>query len=282
MRGDRKGGARRFAEKLRTVCGAAGESGQAEAGWVGPGQAEAEVTDALAELLAAASAPARRHELTGYESARQAFEAAAAEARSPKGRHSSLVPLTRAAAVKITIVAAVLSLAGVSVAAATGTLPSPIQRVAHDVFGVPAPDPVTSQVHPSGSGVKPAMTPQGAKPSRQVGDGTPVPSDSPSGALAKERPANPEIVRLCQLLVRNGGKGLNAAQRRKLVLQADGEQNVAAYCAQVLSRARPVSGPTTSTASDPAAPHPGRTSGDPGPKNRNHGGPKSTRRIQGV
>ncbi|HEV2310398.1 MAG TPA: hypothetical protein VGU73_07735 [Acidimicrobiia bacterium] len=99
---------------------------------------------AVATLLRVAAAP-RDGELDGEDEARQAFATARPAAPAPRRRRS-----TRFAAL---VVAGVLCLGGVAAAATTGSLPGPVQSVAHSALqsvgvSVPAPQPAAPVAPP--------------------------------------------------------------------------------------------------------------------------------------
>ena len=184
---------------------------------------------AVARLLAAASAPPRPHELRGYEAARQAFENAGA---TPV-RHSAGLPLRRLIGVKLAAVAGALTVTGVAVAAEADVLPSPVQRAAHQVLGgvgVPDPDPASRAAgvcvsvcvricvaSGSGSGAVPGLSssssarPATPRPTGRAPDGTtadrggPVPG-TPTGTgnastTGSSSAADSEALALCRVYV---------------------------------------------------------------------------------
>ncbi len=134
--------------------------------------------DVLLRLLAAASAPARPHELAGEEAAVHAFRRRATTPARRPGRRAFLAKLLT---VKVTAALAVTALGGATVAAATGALPR-IPGTAG--FGArpatPAPPPTHSR--------KPTNKGAGA-------GGPAVPASSPSTA------ASPSLADLCRAFV---------------------------------------------------------------------------------
>jgi hypothetical protein len=138
----------------------------------------------LAEWVEALRRPARPNELRGAPLAVAAFR----WAKSPSGRPVSRPRRLRIPMRVVIAGAAVLGAlsAGVAVAAANGSLPAPLQVVAHVLFGAPAPSAANAGGHrPAGStGVieLPAefhpLVPSQPPP---VGTSTPsAPSDPPS------------------------------------------------------------------------------------------------------
>ena len=101
---------------------------------------------ALERVLAAASRPATRRELSGEATAVAAFVLAARTngAHGPGARHRrpGRRPAARRPAYKLPAVAAALTMMMFLViggTAAAGALPDPLQRLAHTTFGAPAP-----------------------------------------------------------------------------------------------------------------------------------------------
>ena len=233
-------------------------------------EAMPDAPEALLGLLAAASAPARPHELQGYDAARAAFVAAAPRTR---GRHSFSLPLARIAGVKVAALAGLLTVTGVAVAAEADFLPTPIQHVAHDVLGgvgVPDPDPETpaqpeastEPASPSPSRAATGIAPGSRDSDGSVGvtgaTGSTDESSANGGPGARSdgstdgstEAAGRSPVELCRAYVaaaartgndngdgKGGGKGgghLPPGQLRKLADLAGGEQNIPAYCDRVL------------------------------------------------
>jgi hypothetical protein len=111
------------------------------------GRRVAESEDEMSTLLAveALRAPARAGELGRLDADVSAFAAARREAQAEKGA-AVVVPLAprrhRPAALAAAAVAGVTAsvlLVGTAAAAITGSLPDPLQRIAHDLVGAPAP-----------------------------------------------------------------------------------------------------------------------------------------------
>src|SRR5882757_8923735 len=144
---------------------------------------------ALSDLLAAASAPPSARELSGEARAVAAFTASRPATTGP--RHARHVIRRRRSAMRPRVshgvaAAAALgafTLGGVAAAAYTGSLPSSIQRLAHDHIGAPhgdrpdraGGDHVPSEVHRNG----PALGPFVGQPGLSAM--TPSPRPTPSG-----------------------------------------------------------------------------------------------------
>ena len=101
---------------------------------------------ALERVLAAASRPATRRELSGEAAAVAAFVLAArtngAHGSGARHRRPGRRPAARRPAYKLPAVAAALTMMMFLViggTAAAGALPEPLQRLAHTTFGAPAP-----------------------------------------------------------------------------------------------------------------------------------------------
>jgi hypothetical protein len=175
----------------------------------------------LAELLAAAKAPATAEELAGERAAVAGF-AAARRAASPRGR--SRVRMSRSTRAVVVNAAAGLVLvggAGTAVAARTGNLPDGAQQHAHRLFsalGVPAPRTVRDDPSPLPS-ASPSETTSRPHPTPTPG----VPATSPAEAVAagwcRTWSAAPH--------------DSNARWRRDLIAAAGGEQNIPAYCTEL-------------------------------------------------
>ncbi|WP_344660493.1 hypothetical protein [Catenulispora subtropica] len=211
---------------------------------------------AVARLLAAATAPPRPHELRGYEAARRAFERAGTAGATPVRRAG--LPLRRMIGVKVAAVAGALTVTGVAVAAEADVLPTPLQRVAHQMLGgvgVPDPDPdpapSTAPGLASSSSTRPGTPhPTGTTPGGRTGSsggslpGTPT--GTPTGTGSASAPgsssaADTDVLTLCRAYTaqEQGGAALSAPDRRRLATLAGGEEKIAGYCARMLAPASP-------------------------------------------
>jgi hypothetical protein len=162
----------------------------------------------VAAVFAAAAAVPREAEIAGEEAAMAAFRAARRpahggvhRARPSRGRHLLIKLLgTKAAALAL---AGAASVGGVA-AAATGSLPDPAQRIAHDVLG---------------------------------DVGVPAPDAEPADAAQQGSPTDAGAAGLCQAWsAGNGtdhGKRTDAAALERLVTAAGGPEKVADYCASL-------------------------------------------------
>ncbi|MFD0633196.1 hypothetical protein ACFQ9X_18030 [Catenulispora yoronensis] len=221
---------------------------------------------AVRRLLAAAAAPARPHELRGYDAARRAFE----RAGTTPVRRGAVVQLSRLIGVKVAAVAGALTVTGVAVAAEADVLPSPIQRVAHQVLGgvgVPEPEPEattpTSAAGGASSSTARPSTPRptgAAAPAGSTGKALPAPG-RPTGTGAGAIPAPGtstsadtavDVLALCRVFAaQQAGTGgpLTGHDRHALATLAGGEEKIAEFCATALAAVPPE--PTT-PAADPA------------------------------
>ncbi|GIE32752.1 hypothetical protein Ait01nite_057970 [Actinoplanes italicus] len=181
----------------------------------------------LAELLAAAKAPAHAEELAGRPAAVAAFAAAGLDAAAPgpatRFRRSRAV---RTLIVNVTAGVLLLTGTGAAVAARGGHLPDGAQQRAHDLFsrlGVPAPQTVPDAPDPRPSRAEPSRRP-GRPPSAAAPPSAPTPAQ-PSGSAAV-----PGAAGWCRAWAAAPGRD-DAPWYRDLVEAAGSEAEVAAYCA---------------------------------------------------
>lgn len=119
----------------------------------------------LAELLAAASAPARGHELAREDEAVGAF-LAAHESPVPHSQRRSMIKsaLAKLLTVKVAALAtAVAGVGGVALAASTGTLPGPLDKASPAASHSPAREKAKPSDRPSDRASRPAA-PDGVPP----------------------------------------------------------------------------------------------------------------------
>src|SRR3982751_6594136 len=91
--------------------------------------------------------------------------------------------LAKSAVLKALVATAALSVTGATVGAETGTLPAPIQSLAHDYLGaagVPAPDDETATEPGPGTSGGPRESPTAEPTDRPTTDPTTDPTDDPS------------------------------------------------------------------------------------------------------
>lgn len=234
---------------------------------------------AVARLLSAAAAPARPHELRGYEKARRAFESAGATSV----RRGTGLPFRRLVGVKLAAVAGALTVTGVAVAAEADVLPSPIQRAAHHVLGgvgVPDGNPDSrdgqtlaspsgsSSGHPGRPGPQRVNGTSGGPSGGASGPVTPSRTGDTPGASASATDA--DTVALCSTYVAheddgngNGNGGLNEHDRKRLATLAGGDDKIGDFCAAVLAAAsggpsvpQPTGASTTPSGTTPVTPSP--------------------------
>lgn len=239
--------------------------------------------DALTRLLRAAAAPARPHELLGYDPVRDAYEQAGAVVS--RSRPVLGTPLARLAGFRFAALAGTLTVAGAAVAAEANALPAPIQRAAHTLLGpigVPAPgderdgsptaDGTGPEDQPTSGGRLPGTPGGTAGPSGALpGGGVPTSAAVPGGGTVTAGAAQD----LCRAYTAGDGQGstLTGDQRRQLVALAGGEKYVDAYCAAVLAGAQqPVPSPSPSDgAQDPTTSEPRQNGQGGGPATGNPG-----------
>jgi hypothetical protein len=213
--------------------------------WLLDGQAplDGDPTDrALAEMLAAAKAPASPAELAGQDAAVAAFLAHHAVLSAAPKRRSRRVP--RVTALAAGAAGAVL-LGGVA-AAYTGSLPTPVQNLAHHVIGAP-----TASHGPSGHPSSPAVGPD-----RGPTDATTKPTENPVGPDATTVAA----LGLCEAYGR-GGLPPSSVGYRSLERAAGTVDGIATYCDTLAARSgssQPtVGGQPPTTVQPPGSPVPG-------------------------
>ena len=131
---------------------------------------------ALALVLAAAARPATARELSGEQAAVAACELAITRSRSaartwirPGARPAGPGRLQRPRRVPVLIAGGALALvAALGGTAAANGLPAPLQKMAHTVFGAPAPAPAAPRLSvspgpaPASNGPRPAASPSPA------------------------------------------------------------------------------------------------------------------------
>jgi hypothetical protein len=218
-----------------------------------PAPGASAVEQELSDLLAAASAPPSARELSGETRAVAAFTATRPATTGP--RHARHVIRRRRPAVRprvghgVAAAAALgaLTLGGVAAAAYTGSLPSSIQRLAHDHIGAPhgapAHKPVLTSTRPksthtalrSGRAGLPgqpglsAMTPT-PTPTSSSKSQTQPPSSTTNSTAADVR------TQLCMAYVSARMRGDDDAANKayqKLADAAGGRDKVVDYCAPI-------------------------------------------------
>ncbi|SMD27496.1 hypothetical protein [Kibdelosporangium aridum] len=250
-------------------------------------RAQAGGSDALSDLLAAASAPPREGELAGEQAALAAFRAARL-ASVPRPRRRWMLTktaLTKLLTVKIAATAVTaVAVGGVAVAAATGNLPT--QR--GDSPTVPPMVTVSSttgQVTPTPSIVATGAPDAAGKNATDTNPSDTNPSDNNAADKNHKNPSDtndadkntsgdgspsPSVVGLCQAYTAgtgaDPGKALDNPAFTVLITTAGGTDKVPAYCTDLLgnqpgqsSAAHPTGQPTTL----PTAPGAARPTGKP-------------------
>jgi hypothetical protein len=222
-----------------------------------PGAPPAE--QVISELLAAASAPPSASELSGEPRAVAAFAASRPATTAPRHarhairrRRSAVGPrvshgLAAAAAL------GALTMGGVAAAAYTGSLPSSIQKLAHDHIGAPhgrSPHPQPASTASRSKTTATALRSGGAGNSGQpplTAVTTPTPRPTPSGpgrrpaaTSAAPRTSSASLAseryKLCTAYLQAQSRGDKSdvdQALRPLEKAAGGHDNVTAYCAPV-------------------------------------------------
>ena len=127
---------------------------------------------------------------------------------------------------------------GGAVAAYAGTLPSPLQQIAHEALGAPSDDPTATPTP------DPIETPDPTE--------TPVPTTAPQGPDA----TGPAAFGLCTAFS-HGGLHWTSTAYAALVTASGGAANIATYCATVIPTPTDTPVPTSPTTSEKAKPvHP--------------------------
>ena len=200
-----------------------------------------------AEALAALTAPPARSELAAEPAARAAYRAWFGPSAPAQGacrrRHTGRGGLLRA---RLAVVAAAaLTLGGVAAAAFAGVLPTPMQRVAHDVLAAPPARPGTR-----------------AERTRH-----PVHTAIPAGSAGPARGAHSLCATYARLKA-HGSAQQEAVAFRHLAAAAGGPSGVTAYCAGLShpGKVRPsaqASHPSGKSATIPAHIPPGQAGAGP-------------------
>jgi len=196
---------------------------------------------ALAVLLAAAASPAAAHELTGERAVLAEYRAASLRPVKPSRRPSMLkTTVAKLLAAKLLTASAVATAAvgGMSVAAATGSLPAPLQDAAHSTFNAPA--------HGHGRG---------------HGHGKPNPLPGKTDEPGSSASPSPSLKGLCTAYqagaTDNNGNAIHNPAFQALVTAAGGTSKLTAYCTKLVGPApthptgKPSSHPTGAPSSHP-------------------------------
>jgi hypothetical protein len=194
---------------------------------------------ALTVLLAAAASPAAAHELTAEPAVLAEFRAASLRPVNPSRRPSMLkTTVAKLLAAKLLTASAVATAAvgGMSVAAATGSLPAPLQDAAHSTFNAPAhghghghgkPNPLPGKTDEPGSSASPSPSLKGLCTAYQAG------------------------------ATDNNGNAIHNPAFQALVTAAGGTSKLTAYCTKLIGPApthptgKPSSHPTGKPSSHP-------------------------------
>lgn len=156
------------------------------------------------------------------------------------------------------LAAGTLAVGGTAAAAYTGTLPTPLQESAHNLIGAPAPAAVTAlAAQATGTATAEATaTATAAAESTETAEPTETaaPSESPSATPAAVDATGPAAYGLCQSFT-NGGLDASSTAYKSLTVAANGETNIATYCATVASPGESASHRPAETGAAAAAAH---------------------------
>ena len=204
----------------------------------------------LADMLRAAAAPGSAAELAGEHQALAVLRAARlAPDPAPRRTRMLKAAIAQLIAAKFAATAAVAAAAtgGLALAAATGSLPSPLQHAAHSAFGAPNP-------HSNGHATIPTLP---AAASSHPASDAPAAQDSPTdaGATPTTTPS-PSLTGLCTAYqhgaANSNGKALDNPAFTVLITAAGGKDNVASYCTTLVGT--PTSHPTGEPSDLPSHP----------------------------
>ena len=137
--------------------------------------------------------------------------------------------LAKSIVFKAALTAAALSVTGATVAAETGTLPAPVQQLAHQyagAVGVPAPSPSTSGAPTA----EPTSNPSAEPSEKPSGEPSEEPDDHGSGPDA----SGPAAFGLCRAYLAGGHGNSGSPAMRALVTAAGGADKVTGYCQGVV------------------------------------------------
>jgi hypothetical protein len=192
----------------------------------------------VAEAIAALHVAPTRSELAAEASARAVFRGAVGRSADPvRSPHRSRPVLTSLLSAKLAAAASVaaVALGGTAAAAFTGTLPAPVQKIAHTAIGAPA-------AHPTAP-----ASPVGPQPTGNAGSG------------------------LCTAwthMKAHGTATQKATAFRNLAAAAGGAANVKTFCASRTHpgpSGQPTSHPTGKPSSHPTGKPSGLPAGQPSP-----------------
>jgi hypothetical protein len=217
------------------------------------------VQAAAADWVAAVRSPATGAELDGLEAAVTAFTTAgpglapASRREARPGRHLRgwvlPLPAGRMARVAVLTAAGAVLLAGTA-AAATGSLPTTLQRAAH-VLGAPAPDQDRTVDAVSSHPAEPTGSAAASPGSRPSDETEPSPTAKPTARGVTDE----ALAGLCRAFTAGGLSTTSAAYRA--LVERSGARGVPALCAD-LEREHPGAGPSSKgRPSNPPQPSPG-------------------------
>ena len=235
---------------------------------------DADVPDALAELVAAAQAPATADELAGEEALRAAFAehgplGAMSGAPVPDGEGTSMRSTRLSTKLAAAVAVGALSLAGVGAAALTGSLPGVSQdESAPLALDDPSEEPTAEPTdEPSEEPTTDPSEEPTDDPSEEPGDeGT----EDAEGAKKGPDATGPAAFGLCNAWSKGGLSGTSTAYAN-LVEAAGSEEGIESYCATIEHPGN--GGPQGGDSEEPGKKddNPGKKDDNPGKKDDNPG-----------
>jgi hypothetical protein len=207
---------------------------------------------ALAKLLAVASAPPSVQELSGEARAVAAFTATRPAAIGPRHarhvarRHRLVLSPRVSHGVAAAAALGALTVGGVTAAAYSGSLPDSMQRLAHDHIGAPRHHPPRTHANPAPTHLTPnhtALRSSDGSEHGQPGLSAVTPKRSPRTSGATTRPGNPpprgistqgSLLCTAYQIARDQGTKADADRvLRDLTKLAGGRENVSDFCAPI-------------------------------------------------
>lgn len=211
---------------------------------------------ALAEVLASLTADATEDDLVGFDTAVAAFVAGHSDGTSATAPAVAAgmagVPWLRRRLMAVPVAAmaaagAVVLAGGMAAAAYTGTLPAPLQDLAHRTIGAPAAHPSPSETVGEAPNDRPSTLDASSAPSTTA----PGERSTPTTATAAPGPdaSGPAALGLCQAFLHGGLKPGSTAYHELEI--AAGSQSITTYCGGVVQP-----NPTTSSSTSTHPTHP--------------------------
>lgn len=153
------------------------------------------------------------------------------------------------------LAAGTVAVGGTAAAAYTGTLPTPLQESVHNLIGAPAPAAVAAlAAQTTDTATADATATAEATETAEPTEESETPAESPSATPAAVDATGPAAYGLCQSFT-NGGLDASSTAYKSLTVAADGETNIATYCATVASPGESASHRPAETGAEAAAAH---------------------------